>query len=103
MVIKIPNTITNIYTAKSEFVNLYVNGDFQGLYLLTEKLKENRLIHYLILNLNKIIQNFLIKISYVCLPDISKVIEDANEKNSLICIDPFLCHVRDQILLFPGK
>ena len=32
-----------IYTAKSEFVNLYMNGEYLGLYLLTEKLNENRL------------------------------------------------------------
>lgn len=34
---------TSIYTAKSEFVNLYINGEFKGLYSLTEKLNEKRL------------------------------------------------------------
>ncbi len=34
---------TSIYTAKSEFVNLFINGEFKGLYSLTEKLNENRL------------------------------------------------------------
>jgi len=32
-----------IYTSKSEYVNLYLNGQYKGLYLLSEKLNENRL------------------------------------------------------------